>query len=206
MNKSKIIVVDYGIGNIPSILNMLQYIGVQAQSESDPTKILKADKLILPGVGAYDAAMGRINEIKELKETLNYMALQKRTAILGICLGMQLMVTKSEEGNLQGFNWVEGNVKKFPNLASIKTPHMGWNSATISNSNELIKNFQSKMSFYFVHSYYLQVRNESHSILRTHHGIDFDSAFASENIYGVQFHPEKSRKFGMQLLRNFSEL
>ena len=206
MNRGKVVVVDYGIGNIPSILNMLKYIGVQAQSESDPTKILKADKLILPGVGSYDAAMNRINDIKELKETLDYIATQKKAPILGICLGMQLMVTKSEEGNLPGFNWVEGDVKKFPNLNSIKVPHMGWNAATISNSNKLVNNLTSEMFFYFVHSYYLHVRNASHSILRTHHGIDFDSAFASENIHGVQFHPEKSHKFGMQLLRNFSEL
>lgn len=200
-----ITIIDYGMGNIGSIKNMLKRIGVPATITSDIDEIQKAIKIILPGVGAFDYAMKRINE-SGLREILDYKALTEKIPILGICLGMQLLTNGSEEGNGSGLGWVAASTFKIPDSKELKVPHMGWNVVEPSTPNPLTKGFESETRFYFVHSYYVQVEDEKSSILKTDYGVQFDSAIAHDNIYGVQFHPEKSHRFGMRILTNFAEL
>lgn len=201
-----ITIVDYGIGNVGSLMNMFKRIGVQATIESDPTHILAAKKLVLPGVGSFDAAMKCINSITGLRETLDQKVLVDHTPVLGICLGMQLLTSSSEEGKFPGLAWIPGITSRFPRQEGLKVPHMGWNVALPIAASRLTTQVGAQPRYYFVHSYCVHVDDPSHSIMKTHHGIEFDSAIGYNNIYGVQFHPEKSHRFGMQLLRNFSQL
>lgn len=200
-----ITVIDYGLGNLGSIRNMFKRIGVAAEVTSDLDRIAAADKLLLPGVGAFDNAMTRINE-SGLRAVLDRKALEERIPILGICLGMQLLTRGSEEGRLPGLGWIEAQTTRIPALPGLKVPHMGWNLVQPTRKSPLTSNLPMQSRFYFVHSYCVHVDNPAHSILRTHYGIDFDSAVQCDNIYGAQFHPEKSHKFGMQLLENFARL
>lgn len=201
-----ITIVDYGMGNLGSILNMFKHIGAQAKIESDPNLILQAEKLVLPGVGAFDSAMTRINYIKGFRKALDYKALVECTPILGVCLGMQLITRSSEEGKLHGLNWIPGSTIRFPKQVGLKVPHMGWNTAKPNMSSRLTAQVDDESRYYFVHSYCVQVDDPAHSLMRSRYGIDFDSAIGKGNIYGVQFHPEKSHRFGMQILKNFSSL
>ena len=200
-----ITIVDYGLGNLGSIKNMLEYIGVTAEIQSDIKLIKKAKKIILPGVGRFDAAMLRINQ-SGLREVLDYKALNEQVPILGICLGMQLLTKTSEEGSLMGLGWIDADVKKFKLNKNFKVPHMGWNSIKISKFNNLTKLLENDSLFYFVHSYYVQTKKNENSLLKTSYGHQFDSGIVSKNIYGVQFHPEKSHKFGMRLFEQFAKL
>ncbi len=200
-----ITIIDYGMGNLGSILNMLKHIGVQATVTADLQIISDATKIILPGVGAFDNAMTNINK-SGLRELLDRKALIERVPILGICLGMQLLTCGSEEGELAGLGWIPATTNRFPDTNGLKVPHMGWNLVHQSTPNKMTDGFQEETRFYFVHSYYVKVENESHSMLKTEYGLKFDSAIQNGNIYGVQFHPEKSHRFGMHLLRNFAEL
>ena len=201
-----ITIVNYGMGNLGSMYNMFKRIGVQVLIESDHDAIRSAEKLVLPGVGAFDAAMQRINDTVGLREILEHKALVEQVPVLGVCLGMQLLTRSSEEGHLPGLGWIPGTTQRFPRLEGLKVPHMGWNIATPSSPSQLTKGVGPEPRYYFVHSYYVQVDDPAHSLMRTHYGIDFDSAIGRDNIYGVQFHPEKSHRFGMQLLKNFAEL
>jgi glutamine amidotransferase len=200
-------IVDYGMGNLGSVLNMLKKIDIKAKILSDPKEIIKAEKLLLPGVGAFDAAMRRIIE-SGLFEVLNKLVLEKEVPILGICLGMQLLMEGSEEGKLAGFGWIKGKAYHFKGRipSSLKVPHMGWNNITITNQNSLSKGFNEEIRFYFVHSYFVRVDNELDSIMKCNYGVAFDAAVQHKNIFGAQFHPEKSHKFGMQFLKNFATL
>jgi glutamine amidotransferase len=200
-------IVDYGMGNLGSVFNMFKRIGVEAKILSEPKDILKAEKLLLPGVGSFDAAMSRINE-SGLSEVLNKLILEKEVPILGICLGMQLLMEGSEEGKLDGFGWIKGKAYHFNGRipSNLKVPHMGWNDIKISNQNSLTQKFNGDIRFYFVHSYYVKVENPAHSMMKCCYGLEFDAAVHKDNIYGAQFHPEKSHKFGMQFLRNFAEV
>lgn len=200
-----ITIINYGIGNLGSVLNMFKKVGAPAKITGSPEEILKAERLILPGVGSFDAAMSRLNE-SGLSEVLNSLVLEKRVPILGICLGMQLLMEGSEEGKLPGFGWIEGKSYHFKGriASSFKVPHMGWNDITITNQNALTQGFSEEIRFYFVHSYFIKVENPAHSMMNCNYGLDFDAAVHKNKIYGVQFHPEKSHKFGMQLLRNFA--
>lgn len=200
-----ITIVDYGMGNLGSVLNMLKKIGVKATISSSHDEILSADKLILPGVGAFDAAITRIQDVG-LNRILDQKAMVDRIPILGICLGMQILTRGSEEGKLPGFGWVPAQAKRFPVQPDFKVPHMGWNMVCPSNASRLTENFDKEARFYFVHSYAVFVDKAENSILKTEYGIEFDSAIQRDNIYGVQFHPEKSHRFGMQILKNFAEL
>ena len=201
-----ITIVDYGLGNMGSMLNMFQRIGAEARIESEPDELNKAEKLVLPGVGAFDAAMQRIQDKPGLKEVLVSKALDECIPVLGVCLGMQLLTTGSEEGALPGLNWIPGETKRFPLLKGVKVPHMGWNIAHPKPGSELTKGVDQDSRYYFVHSYYVRTKTTSHSLMRTHYGIEFDSAIERANIFGVQFHPEKSHRFGMAILKNFSKL
>jgi len=201
-----ITIVNYGMGNLGSLLNMFKRIGVPARIEADPHTIRTATKLILPGVGAFDAAMQRINELPGLREVLDHKALTEKIPVLGVCLGMQLLTRSSEEGSIPGLGWIPGVARRFPRESGLKVPHMGWNTAQNDVPNPLTANVGDEPRYYFVHSYCVLVDDPAYSIMRTHYGLDFDSAIARDNIYGVQFHPEKSHRFGMQILKNFAEI
>lgn len=200
-----ITIVDYGMGNLGSILNMLKKIGVQATISSSHDEILNAGKLILPGVGAFDAAMTRIQDAG-LSMILDKRAMVDRIPILGICLGMQILTRGSEEGKLPGFGWIPAQAKRLPVQPDLKVPHMGWNIVYPSNASRLTENCEKEARFYFVHSYAVFVDKAENSILKTEYGIEFDSAIQRDDIYGMQFHPEKSHRFGMQVLKNFASL
>ena len=200
-----ITIIDYGLGNLGSIQNMFKRIGVQAKITSDLGEIAGANKILLPGVGAFDNAMTRINETG-LKEVLDKKAKLDKVPILGICLGMQLLTRGSQEGVLSGLGWIEADTIKFPAIDGLKVPHMGWNVVNPSTQSKLTLDLPNESRFYFVHSYYVQVDKQENSILKANYGIEFDAAIQNDNIYGAQFHPEKSHKFGMQLLKNFSEI
>jgi glutamine amidotransferase len=201
-----ITIINYGMGNLGSLLNMFKRIGVKANIESNPIAIRKAQKLVLPGVGAFDTAMERINNPPSLRETLDHMVMIERIPVLGICLGMQLLTSKSEEGILPGLGWISAMTTRFPKQEGLKVPHMGWNIATPHTASLLTAGVGEKSRYYFVHSYCVHVDDPKHSLMRSHYGIDFDSAIGRDNIYGVQFHPEKSHRFGMQILKNFAEI
>ena len=204
-----ITIVDYGMGNLGSIKNMFKYIGVEATIESDVDKIKDASKILLPGVGSFDTAMKKINE-SDLKEVLNEKALKEQVPVLGICLGMQLLTNSSEEGSLAGLGWIDAKTMSFKNRIDKKyrIPHMGWNIVNKSNVSLLTNGFEEfdETRFYFVHSYFVKVENEKNSILKTSYGVEFDSAIQKDNIYGAQFHPEKSHKFGMKFFENFARI
>lgn len=199
-----ITIVDYGIGNLGSVFNMMKKIGVPAQVTSDLNAISKAEKILLPGVGAFDTAMEKLTKT-ELRSVLDEKALNEKIPILGICLGMQLLTKGSEEGQLPGLNWIPAFTHKFP-PSELKVPHMGWNVVKPHTASPLTENFDDEYRFYFVHSYYVKANDEKNVIMRTHYGINFDSGIQRENIFGAQFHPEKSHRFGMQLFKNFARL
>ncbi len=201
-----ITIVDYGMGNLGSVLNMFKRIGVDSEITADLGKIKEATKLLLPGVGAFDNAMKLING-SGLREVLDYKVLEEKVPVLGICLGMQLLTLESEEGKEKGLGWINAKTTKF-NFEDnqLKIPHMGWNRVFSNQPNPLTDQLPEEPRFYFVHSYYVKVTNEEDSILKTHYGFDFDSGIHHDNVYGAQFHPEKSHKFGMKLLENFSKI
>lgn len=200
-----ITIVNYGLGNLGSIQNMLKKIGVMdVLISNNPDDILNADKLILPGVGAFDAGMSKINELG-LVPLLNQAVLEQKKPVLGICLGMQLMTLKSEEGQLKGLSWMNAEVKKFQfENSELKVPHMGWNFVEIKNSDLKMKLIDPSR-FYFVHSYYILCHDENDVSITCQYGHDFVAGFRKDNMMGVQFHPEKSHKYGMELMRYFVE-
>lgn len=199
-------IVDYGVGNLGSILNMCNYLGIRASIVSDAGDIQKADKLLLPGVGAFDAGMQHLID-SGLTDVLNEQALERKKPVLGICLGMQLMTQGSEEGNLPGLAWFNARTLKFSfsQDAGMRIPHMGWNNIEINHSHSLLEGLDTDSRFYFVHSYYVKVEDKQQQIAATHYGDIFTSIIAKDNIMGCQFHPEKSHRFGMQILKNFSK-
>jgi glutamine amidotransferase len=204
----KIVILDYGMGNVGSIQNMLKHIGFNALISRKMEDIKNADKLILSGIGAFDSGMHNLSNMGFL-EALNVRVLQNKTPVMGICLGMQLFSQASEEGKSAGLGWIDAVTVKFSfsgQSTPLKVPHMGWNTLNITKHHPLLADMPEDMRFYFVHSYHVQCRDEGDSIATTCHGYDFTSVVAKENICGVQFHPEKSHKFGMKLLHNFMNL
>lgn len=200
-----ITIVDYNMGNLGSISNMLKKIGVASRITADPGDIAQAEKLILPGVGAFDAGMDNLAR-SGLIPLLNQRVLQDRVPTLGICLGMQLMTRQSEEGQRQGLGWIDAEALRFrPNDPGLKVPHMGWNRVDCQRDAPLVSDLPDMPRFYFVHSYFVRCAHAEDVLLNTTFGGPFHSAFQRGNVMGVQFHPEKSHKFGMALLRNFAE-
>jgi len=200
-----ITIVDYGMGNLGSIKNMFRRMGVPSVISSDLNIISNAKKLILPGVGDFDKAIQQINS-NGLREILDRKALYDNTPVLGICLGMQLLTQSSEEGTLPGLGWIKAVTIRFPKMADLKVPHMGWNTVSQVRESPISQNLPDESRFYFVHSYCVHVKNHENSVLKTNYGISFDSAIQRKNIFGAQFHPEKSHKFGLQFLTNFASL
>lgn len=199
-------IIDYGMGNLGSMRNMFKRIGANVTVESNPSALVHAEKLVLPGVGSFDAAMGRINESPRLRDLLEHKANVEKIPILGVCLGMQLLTCSSDEGELPGLGWIKAKTLRFPNKDGLKVPHMGWNVATPVRKSPLTEEVIKEPRYYFVHSFCVHVEDSEHSIMRTDYGGVFDSAISRDNIYGVQFHPEKSHRFGMHILKNFSDL
>jgi glutamine amidotransferase len=206
-----IVIIDYQMGNIGAIVNMLKRIGIESSVSSNIEDIKKADKLILPGVGSFDEGIKNLEQLN-LISVLSEKVIEGETPILGICLGMQLFSKKSEEGILEGLGWIDGEVKKFKfnNNESgqnrLKIPHTGWNTITIKKQDVLFEEMPEESRFYFVHSYHFNCGNVDNVLATTDYGYEFSSIIKKENIIGVQFHPEKSHKFGMKLLKNFVEL
>ncbi len=199
-----ITIIDYNLGNLGSIQNLIKKAGYESIITNDKKEILTADKLILPGVGSFDNGMSNLTNL-ELISPLTQKVLIDKIPILGICLGMQLFCNNSSEGTCPGLKWINAEVIKFqsPNL---KIPHMGWNTISIKKDSLLLKNLDYNSRFYFVHSYYLNCLNSSDILTTTMYGSEFVSAIQNNNIYGCQFHPEKSHRYGLQLIKNFIEL
>lgn len=199
-------IVDYGMGNIGSLINMFGRLGEEVAVASNANDVLMANKIVLPGVGSFKAAMQKINEMPGMRKALDIKALNHQIPMLGVCLGMQLLTESSQEGPAEGLGWIPGTTKKFEKIGEIKIPHMGWNEVKVVQKNAFIESINDESKFYFVHSYYVDVHDKQNSLLTTDHGLRFDSAIIRENIFGVQFHPEKSHKHGMKLLGSFAKL
>ena len=200
-----IAILDYGIGNLKSIYNMFKKVGIDSIITSDIEVIKKADKYLLPGVGSFDHG---INSLKNAHffETLEIEVLENKKPILGICLGMQLLTNSSEEGKEKGLGWIDASAIKFDlEDKSLSIPHMGWNKINHTNTNDIFKNLEDNR-FYFVHSYHVVCNNEKNILATTNYDRTFTCSIYKDNIYGVQFHPEKSHKFGMKLLKNFGDM
>jgi len=204
-----IAIVDYGLGNVKAFANVYERLNIPACIVRKADGLNAATKVILPGVGAFDQAMTKLDH-SGMREALDDLVLKRKIPVLGICVGMQILAKTSEEGILPGLGWIAGMVKKFDVCllqgSKMQLPHMGWNTIQPNNGNPLLKNFNSESRFYFLHSYYFECHNDDDSIAITEYGIRFSSAVNHENIYGVQFHPEKSHQWGVQLLKNFAEL
>lgn len=197
-------IVNYGLGNLNSIKNIIKKIGGESKITDDVRELKDAKKLILPGIGAFDHGMQFLNERGWINE-LNEAVLARKTPVLGICLGMQLMCKGSEEGVLPGLGWFDADVKRF-RLAPdspYKIPHMGWNAVHVKKPNPLIEDKGEEQRFYFVHSYHVVCNNPADALLSAVHGYEFTAAISHENMFATQFHPEKSHRFGMDLLKHF---
>ena len=203
-----ITIVDYQCGNLFSLQKAFKRLGLKSITTNDSKDIEFADKIILPGVGNFNAGMNNLDKNK-LINVLSEKILNQKTPVLGICLGMQLLTNFSEEGNVEGLGYINADIQKFKFDKSfqLKTPHVGWNSVSHQNKNSLFKSIDNNQSFYFVHSYHMVADEYSNLYTSTtNYGYDFISAFAYHNVYGVQFHPEKSHDQGIQLIKNFSDL
>lgn len=205
---SVVTIVNYGLGNIQAFANIYKRLNIDFNVAATAGELRMANKVILPGVGAFDWAMTRLND-SGMRKTLDELVLGKQKPILGICVGMQMMAQRSEEGALDGLRWIDGCVRKF-DVSALKSktclPHMGWNTVNTNNGNPLMSHCDGESRFYFLHSYYFQCNNPQDVIATTEYAIQYASAVNHENIYGVQFHPEKSHRWGIQLLKNFAEM
>jgi glutamine amidotransferase len=203
-----IAVVNYGLGNVQAILNIYHRLGMPAEGVTSAEQLLSADKIVLPGVGAFDWAMSRLSD-SGMKDVLTARVLDNKVPVLGICVGMQMLASCSEEGTLPGLNWIPGEVKKFApkgEAAALPLPHMGWNSTAPVERSELFAGFESDPRFYFLHSFYFAPSHSEDVLSITSYGGKFAASVRRDNIYGVQFHPEKSHEWGIQLLKNFGAM
>ncbi|MCZ2475123.1 imidazole glycerol phosphate synthase subunit HisH [Aquirufa ecclesiirivi] len=206
--KTKIGIVNYGSGNIFSISNIYKKGNIDFFISSEPKELAQASHLILPGVGAFDETMKTLND-SGLKVFLDEMVLGEKKPILGICVGMQLLAENSEEGNLQGFGWIKGKVRKFDESVFKQKPylpHLGWNTVNIQQEHVIFNQVDPEEGFYFLHSYYFDCQDPQDILSTTDYGISFASAVHHENVYGMQFHPEKSHQNGINIFYNFSQV
>jgi glutamine amidotransferase len=203
-----ITIIDYGAGHIKSIQNMLKKLGIESEISNDARTIGKATKLILPGVGAFDYGMQQLQK-SGLIDTLHKKVVEEKTPLLGICLGAQMLGNHSEEGFEKGLSWIDMDVVKFDINqldSNLKVPHMNWNEINIKKATPLFNNLNNESRFYFVHSFHMRTNNSDDILCSSNYGYEFVSGVQKDNIWGVQFHPEKSHKFGMQLLSNFAAI
>lgn len=203
-NHAKVSLINYGVGNLGSVRNMFKRLGVHTEDIVAPEDLATASRVMLPGVGAFDHGMRALQEAGWVDAVRQHVAAGK--PLLGICLGMQLLLDSSDEGELPGFGFIPGRALKFQAQPGFRVPHMGWNVANPTRQNSLFADLEEESRFYFVHSYYAAPEHEENTLARTPYGDEFASAIISENVYGTQFHPEKSHRFGMRLLENFSQL
>lgn len=200
-------VVDYGLGNVQAFLNMFKRLGIEAARARNVSELVSADRLILPGVGAFDHAMELLAR-SGMRAVLDQMVLERGVPVLGVCVGMQIMAQGSDEGSLPGLGWIPGRVRAFSRnraCANLPLPHMGWNDVRPIVEKVLFKGFVEAPRFYFLHSYYFDCEDVENVAGVANYGFDFASAVSLRNIHGVQCHPEKSHSFGGELLRNFAE-
>jgi len=200
-------VVDYGVANLASMLNMLRKVGVDAERVGTPEDLESATKIVLPGIGAFDQGIATLEE-RGLLDPLRRKVRDEGVPILGVCLGMQMLGQGSEEGHAAGLGLIDATCRRFrpPEGAALKVPHMGWNTVLPRRSSPLLDGLDEQSRFYFVHSYHVVCREPADELACSRYGNAFTSIVAHGNIYGVQFHPEKSHRFGMALLRNFANL
>jgi glutamine amidotransferase len=200
-----ITIIDYGLGNILAFVNVYKRLNVDVSIARNAEELKTASKVILPGVGAFDHAMELLNK-SGMRETLDELVLANRVPILGVCVGMQILARSSDEGKLSGLGWVEGHVGALARQNGLPLPHMGWNDVRPLSQNKLFDQLESDARFYFLHSYHLHCDRDEDVLATSSYGIQFSCAVNHKNIYGVQFHPEKSHHYGTRLLRNFAEL
>jgi glutamine amidotransferase len=201
-------IIDYGSGNIQAIKNIYKTLKIDCKFVSHPQELERVSKIILPGVGAFDEAMTQLNE-SEMREVLDLMVLKQKVPVLGVCVGMQIMAAGSDEGKLDGLGWFDADVKMFDDNIikhKPKLPHMGWNEIQPQNEHAIFNSIDVEKGFYFLHSFYFQCNDESDVLANTRYGNIFHCAVNRENIYGFQFHPEKSHSNGINLFKNFAEL
>ena len=201
-------IIYYGSGNVQAIATIYKNININYQVISKPEDLDKADKLILPGVGAFDATMQKLID-SGLKDKLNELVLDKKVPILGICVGLQVMGYKSDEGKLPGLGWIAGKVSRFDETKikfKPKLPHMGWNTINDVQNHKLFEGIDHDFGFYFVHSFYFACEKEQNILTTSNYGVEFTSSIYANHIFGTQFHPEKSHGNGVQLFKNFAEL
>lgn len=201
-------IVNYGSGNIQAILNIYKQLNIECFVANTPEQLKGASKLILPGVGAFDETMGQL--IKSgFKKELDRLVLEERIPVIGICVGMQILAKRSEEGQLDGLGYIDGEVKKFDSTIFTEKPHLphlGWNSIVPTKMHKIFENIDFDQGFYFLHTYYFSCNTEENKLSTTEYGVQFSSAINRENVYGMQFHPEKSHSNGIQLFKNFANL
>lgn len=203
-----ITIIDYGSGNIRAIGNIYDKLNVDYKIAKIPEEVIGAQKIFLPGVGAFDETISMLDQTG-FREILDIEVLQNKVPIIGICVGMQILAESSEEGKLSGLGYIKGKVRKMD--ASLlnqkpKLPHLGWNSIEIARQSSLLKDIDSELGFYFLHSYYFECENQEDILTTTTYGKSFASAINRDNVYGIQFHPEKSHHNGINLLHNFAKL
>ena len=203
-----ITIIDYGVGNIFAFQNVYKRLNIPTKIAKTQEDLADAKKLILPGVGSFDYAMDQLNS-SGMREKLDELVLEKKVPVIGICVGMQMMGNRSDEGKLDGLKWIDSEILKFDESLiqqRTKLPHMGWNDVNPIKNHPLFNGLEKEAIFYFLHSFYFRCKNETESIAVSNYGISFSSAVHRENIYGIQFHPEKSHQYGEKLLHNFANL
>jgi glutamine amidotransferase len=203
-----ITIVDYGLGNILAFVNVYKGLGIPVAIAKEASELTFATKLILPGVGAFDHAMQLLTQ-SGMRDALDEMVMSREVPVLGVCVGMQILALASEEGHMPGLGWVPGKVHSFRSnqqSARMPLPHMGWNDIRLHGASLLFEGFGGDERFYFLHSYYFECDHKEDILAETVYGTRFSCAVQRNNIFGVQFHPEKSHKFGTQLLKNFANI